>query len=76
MNKVPWGQPESRGERNTCSNNYDPARELINHKMERGKGKKNQWPASVRKVLRQEGAGLVTAEEKKMVSGSVYRTEV
>jgi hypothetical protein len=44
--------------------------------MERGKGKKNQWPASVRKVLRQEGAGLVTAEEKKMVSGSVYRTEV
>lgn len=40
MNKVPWGQPESRGERNTCSNNYDPARELINHKMERGKGKK------------------------------------
>ena len=39
MNKVPWGQPESRGERNTCSNNYDPARELINHKMERGKGK-------------------------------------
>lgn len=38
MNAVPRGQSESRGELNTRPNNYDPAWELINHKMKRESG--------------------------------------